>query len=53
MGIRALNCLHTVSRGVVEVAPCHDCLYIGGEDLIHFRERMDAHDDRLKRQMYN
>ncbi|WP_436907980.1 RNA-guided endonuclease InsQ/TnpB family protein [Halosimplex marinum] len=48
-----LNRLHNISRGVVEEALRYDCSYIVVEDLTYIRERMDAHDDRLKRQMHN
>ena len=48
-----LNRLHTISRGIVEEALRHDCAYIAVEDLTHIREQMDAHDDRLQRQMDN
>lgn len=47
-----LNRLHNISRGIVEEALRHDCSYIAVEDLTHIRERMDARDDRLKRQMH-
>ena len=47
-----LNRLHTISRGVGAEALQHDCSYIAVEDLTHIRERMDAPDDRLKRQMH-
>jgi IS605 OrfB family transposase len=48
-----LDRLHTISRGVVEEARQYDCSYIAVEDLTDIRERMDAHDDQLKRQMHN
>ncbi|MFC7072409.1 RNA-guided endonuclease InsQ/TnpB family protein [Halovenus rubra] len=48
-----LNRLHTISRGIVEEALQHDCSYIAVENLTHIRDRMDAHDDQLKRQMHN
>jgi putative transposase len=48
-----LNRLHNISRGIVEEALGHDCSYIAVEDLTHIRERMDARDDQLKRQMHN
>jgi putative transposase len=48
-----LNRLHNISRGVVEEALRHGCSYIAVEDLTHIRERMDARDDQLKRQMHN
>jgi IS605 OrfB family transposase len=48
-----LNRLHNISRGVVEEALRHGCSYIAVEDLTHIRERMDARDGRLKRQMHN
>jgi putative transposase len=48
-----LNRLHNISRGIVEEALRHDCAYIAVEDLTHIRDRMDAYDDRLKRQMHN
>ncbi len=48
-----LNRLHNISRGIVEEALRHNCSYIAVEDLAHIRERMDAHDDQLKRQMHN
>ncbi len=48
-----LNRLHNISRGIVEEALRHGCSYIAVEDLTHIRERMDAHDDQLKRQMHN
>ncbi len=48
-----LDRLHNISCGIVEEALRQDCSYIAVEDLTHIRERMDAHDDRLKRQMHN
>jgi putative transposase len=48
-----LNRLHNISRGIVEEALRHDCAYIAVEDLTHIRDRMDAHNNRLKRQMHN
>jgi IS605 OrfB family transposase len=37
----------------VEEALRHGCSYIAVEDLTHIRERMDTHDDQLKRQLHN
>ncbi len=48
-----LDRLHNISRGIVEEALRHDCAYIAVEDLTHIRERVGAHDDRIKRQMHN
>ena len=48
-----LDRLHTISRRLVEEARSHDCSYIAVERLTHIRERMDSHDDRIKRQMHN
>nr|WP_160168002.1 RNA-guided endonuclease TnpB family protein [Haloterrigena salina] len=47
-----LDRLHTISRRIVEEARHYDCSYIAVEDLTHIRERMDASDDQLKRQMH-
>nr|WP_254612489.1 transposase [Haloterrigena gelatinilytica] len=47
-----LDRLHTISRRIVEEARHYDCSYIAVEDLTHIRERMDATDDQLKRQMH-
>ncbi len=47
-----LDCLHTISRRIVEEARRYDCSHIAVEDLTHIRKRMDAYDDQLKRQMH-
>ncbi|WP_210424103.1 transposase [Halorussus ruber] len=47
-----LDRLHTISRRIVNEARQYDCSYIAVEDLTHIRERMDASDDQLKRQMH-
>jgi len=47
-----LDRLHTISRRIVEEARRYDCSYIAVEELTHIRERMDAYDDQLKRQMH-
>ena len=47
-----LDRLHTNSRRIVDEARRYDCSHIGVEDLTHVRERMDAYDDQLKRQIH-